>query len=46
MVAAAIVYYAEKWLLGLLREQTMSTTSEGKPAKKKEVLQHSQQRKM
>ncbi|CAK9868112.1 unnamed protein product [Sphagnum jensenii] len=35
MVAAAVVYYAEKWLPGLLREPTMSTTSKGKPAEKK-----------
>jgi hypothetical protein len=44
MVAATVVYYAEKWLPGLLREPTMSTTSKGKLAEKKEVLQHSQQR--
>jgi hypothetical protein len=35
MVAAVVVYYAEKWLPGLLREPTMSTTSKGKPVEKK-----------
>jgi hypothetical protein len=38
MVAAAVVYYAEKWLPGLLREPSMSTTSKGKPAEKKGSL--------